>query len=229
MAVNVIAMMTNHDRTVRNALEIFESNKDTSVNCWGFKDIGIETKDAVELVAAMKAAGKTTFLEPLVESEEECLKAAELAVRGKFDYLIGMAFCESAVKLLKFNNIKYFPTCGKRAGIPRMLYGTPESIISDAQRIASYGVDGICLSVYRYADGDPQSMARRFVKEITLPFIISGGINTKECLDFVKSLKPWGFTIGSALFDDSFGSDNYIREKLDSIKNYLAKSSKGSV
>lgn len=221
MPVNVIAMLTNNDKTVENALDIFERNRHSIVQCWGFKDIGIKLEDAVVLVEAMKAAGKTTFLEPLVETEEECLAAANFAVKCKFDYLVAMMFFESAWKVLRENNVKFIPTCGKRAGLPRKLYGTPESIIADAQRIASRGVDGIGLSVYRYVDGDPEEMARQFVRNVKIPMIISGSINSEKRLDFVKSLQPWGFTIGSALFDDSFCKERSIQEKLDYLQNYL--------
>jgi len=49
----------------------------------------------------MKEAGKTTFLEPLVESEEECLKAVQLAIDCQFDYVIGMTFYKSSYELLR--------------------------------------------------------------------------------------------------------------------------------
>lgn len=221
MPVNVIAMLTNNDMTVENALDIFKKNQHSIVKCWGFKDIGIKLEDAVALVEEMKAAGKTTFLEPLVETEEECLAAANFAVKCKFDYLVAMVFYESAWKVLRENNVKFIPTCGKRAGLPRKLYGTPESIIEDAQRIAAYGVNGIGLSVYRYMDGDPEDLARKFVQNVKIPMIISGSINSEKRLDFVKSLGPWGFTIGSALFDESFCAGMSIQGKLDYLQNYL--------
>lgn len=95
MDINVLAMLTNHDKTVKDAYEVFEANKDSKVKCWGFKDIGIPEKDAIELIKKMKREGNVTLLEPLVESESECLKAAQLAIDCQFDYVIGMAFYES--------------------------------------------------------------------------------------------------------------------------------------
>jgi hypothetical protein len=221
MAINLIAMLTHNDKTVEDAQSVFEANKNIKVKCWGFKDVGISEKSAISLVQAMKEAGKITFLEPLVESEEECLKAVQLAIDCQFDYVIGMIFYKSSYELLKNTPVKYFPTCGKRAGLPRMLYGTVDSIIGDAQRIAADGANGICLSAYRYVDGDSEDMARRFVKEVGLPFIITGGIKDDHRLDFVKETKPWGFTIGSALFGSGFGGNKTIAEKLDYILDYL--------
>ncbi len=221
MGVRVIAMLTHNDKTIPDAQEVFEKNKQTKALCWGFKDIGIDVESSKQLVAKMKQAGKMTFLEPLVETEEECIAAAELAVLCKFEYLVGMAFYEKAADILKAGGVKYFPTCGKRAGLPRMLYGTVESIIADAKRILDYGVDGICLSVYRYKDGSPEDMAHEFVKQVNAPLIIAGGINNETRLDFVKALNPWGFTLGSALFTDDFGAERNPCEKLDYVKEYL--------
>lgn len=223
MKTKIIAMLVNNDVTVENALEIFKSNTHKSIKCWGFKDIGISKEDAVDLVKAMKKAGRTTFYEPLIEDEKECIKEAQFAIECKFDYHIGNVFHKSVCDLLKDSGVKYFPTCGNRAGTPRMLYGTIDSVLDDAKRIVGHGADGVCLSVYRYKDGKPEVLAKRFKKEFTAPFIVTGSIGDNQRLDFIKDLKPWGFTVGTALFKDNFGGNNTIYEKLDNIKNYLNK------
>ena len=84
-------------------------------------------------------------------------------------------------------------------------------------------MEGICLSVYRYQDGDPEEMAMEFLKNVDSPMIITGSIGNDERLEFVKNLKPWGFTIGSALFDDSFGHYDKIADKIDAIMEKLEK------
>lgn len=224
MSINLIAMLTNHDKTVPGAKQVFEENKTAKTSCWGFKDVGIELEDAKALVAAMKAEGKTTFMEPLIESEEGCLEAAQFAIDCGFEYVIGMEFYESVAQKLNGTGIKYFPTCGRRAGIPRMLYGTVQEIIDDAKRILAHdGVSGICLSVYRYCDGDPEAMAMEFARQISAPMIVTGSIGNDERLSFVKNMKPWGFTIGSALFDDSFGHYAHIADKLDALLEKLGQ------
>ena len=222
MGINLIAMLTNHDKTVPGAKSVLEENRFAKTGCWGFKDVGIELSDAKALVASMKAEGKTTFMEPLIESEEGCLEAAQFAIDCGFEYVIGMEFYESVAQKLKGTGIQYFPTCGRRAGIPRMLYGTVQEIIDDAKRILSVdGVAGICLSVYRYCDGDPEVMAMEFARQISAPMIVTGSIGNDARLNFVKAMKPWGFTIGSALFDDSFGHYDHISDKLDMLLEKL--------
>jgi len=105
-----------------------------------------------------------------------------------------------------------------------MLYGTHQEIIDDAKRILGYeGVAGICLSVYRYCDGNPEAMAMEFVQSIDKPMIVTGSIGDEKRLNFVKNMKPWGFTIGSALFDDSFGHFEHISDKLDHIQRILCE------
>ncbi len=223
MSIRMIAMLTNHDKTVPGAEAVFADNQGAATAFWGFKDVGISLPDAKKLVRRMKDAGKVTFMEPLIESEEGCLEAAQFAIDCQFDFVVGMAFYESVAKKLAGTGIKYFPTCGRRAGIPRMLYGTHQEIIDDAKRILAYdGVEGICLSVYRYVDGDPEAMAAEFVASVDKPLIITGSIGNDKRLEFVKNLKPWGFTIGSALFDDSFGRYAHIYEKLDAISAKLS-------
>jgi hypothetical protein len=83
----LIVMLTYHDLTVPNALELFERLKDTAVTHWGFKDVGLPPEQMKPVVAAMKAAGKTTYLEVVSLSEAEGLSGAELAVELGFDVL----------------------------------------------------------------------------------------------------------------------------------------------
>lgn len=222
MGIEVIAMLTYNDQTIDNAIDIFEKNKDAKTSCWGFKDIGIDTQAARELVAAMKRAGKTTFLEPLLEDEDSCLNAANMAVKCGFDCVVSMVYNSKVQKILEEGHVAYLPTCGRREGLPRMLYGETCEIIADARDLlVNKGVEGTCLSVYRYVDGDPEKMALAFRKEIRSKLIVSGGINDYKRLDFIKRLQPWGFTIGSALFSHKFGEDLTIAQQLDLIWDYI--------
>ncbi len=221
MSIKLIAFLTWDDQTVGNALEVFEESKMAPTNCWGFKDTGIEEEKAVQLLKKMKEAGKITFLESLVEKEQECLKATQFAIANKFDYLIGMAYYDSVNDILQDKPIKYFPTCGKRSGIPRMLHGTIDEVIADAKRIQQTGVDGLCLSAYRFTGGDPETLAQRFINELDVPVLITGSINSNKRLDAVKRLRPWGFTIGSAFFKHDFGKDLSFAEQIGKVVSYL--------
>lgn len=220
----IITMLTHDDMTIENAHEVYLANRRAKTPCWGFKDVNISAADAEKIGAKIMSDGKEFFFESLVDNPEDGMKAAELAARLHANYLTSMEYYPEVHEMLKPTGVKFIPTCGRRAGHPRrMLYGTIDEIIGDARRIVAKGVDGICLSVFRYADGNPIELASRFVKEVDAPLIVSGSINSDERLDFIKDVNPWGFTVGSALFEDSFGADRTVAEKLDYIWDYLNK------
>jgi len=216
----LIAMLTRKDSTVENALEVFEECKEAPTRYWGFKDIGAGTQRMKTLIEVMKNAGKTTFLEVLNEREDECVRFAKFAIEFQFDYLIGMQYFDTVNDFLRTKPIKYFPTCGKRSGIPRMLDGSIEEIISGAKQIEKAGVDGITLSAYRYR-GNPEELSQEFMKEIQIPIIITGSINNYERLDLIKKLNPWGFTIGSAFFNKDFGKSSTLSGQIKKVVDYM--------
>ena len=73
MTPELIVMLTNNDKTVIDAVEVFESCKDLPVQKWGFKDVGLDKEAMIDLNQKMKAAGKTTYLEVGNYKEEGCL------------------------------------------------------------------------------------------------------------------------------------------------------------
>lgn len=220
--IRVLTMLTHDDQTVENPIEVYKSNRHAKTQCWGFKDINISTEDAKELSKLIRADKKELYFESLVDNEKDAIKIAKVAIECNAEYLTAMEYFESVHAMLKAANVKFIPTCGIRKGVPRrMLYGTIDDIINHANEIAKHGVEGICLSVFRYVDGDPIELAKRFVKEVDAPLVVSGSINSDERLDFIKDVKPWGFTIGSALFDSDFGEDRSIVEKLDYVFEYI--------
>jgi len=223
MSIKMIAMLTYNDKTVKNALELFEKCKSLSVEHWGFKDVGLPVVQMKELVRYMKNAKKKTFLEVVSYTEKECIRATELAIECKFDYLMGTMFHQSVYDLLKDKPIKYMPFCGKVSGSPSVLEGSINEIIAHAKSIKGKNVYGLDLLAYRYT-GDPEELAQKFIKEINLPAIIAGSINSFEKLEKVKKLNPWGFTIGSAFFDKKFVKGGSFKEQIESIVKYLENS-----
>lgn len=223
MFVTPVAMLTHHDVTVPNALEVFEENKHSKAEYWGFKNTGVDFKQSEKIAQSMRDAGKIVAYESLVTSEEDSLTAAKFAIENGCKMLLGMKFYRSVSELLKENGLWYFPAFGKRDG-PSKLVGTPEEIAEDGLNALAQGSYGLRLSVYRYMDGDPETMAAYVIPKVQNggQMMITGTINSYERLDFLKRVQPWGFTMGGALFDDSFGIAN-IAEKLDAVCDYMAK------
>jgi len=220
MNLKMIVMLTNHDKTVEDAIELFEDCKNISVEHWGFKNVGLPVVQMKKLVRNMKNTKKKTFLEVVSYTEKECIQATELAIECKFDYLMGTIFYQSVYDLLKDKPIKYMPFCGKVSDSPSILEGSIEEIITHAKILKEKNVYGLDLLAYRYT-GDPEELAQKFIKEIDLPVIIAGSINSFEKLEKVKKLNPWGFTIGSAFFDKKFVKGGSFEEQIERIVKYL--------
>ena len=219
----MIVMLTNHDKTTEDAIELFENCKNIPVEHWGFKNVGLPVDQMKRLVKNMKNANKKTFLEVVSYTEKECIEATELAIECEFDYLMGTMFYQSVYDLLKDKPIKYMPFCGKISGSPSVLEGSINDIIAHAKSIKEKKIYGLDLLAYRYT-GDPLKLAKKFIEEIKLPVIIAGSINSFEKLEKVKKLNPWGFTIGSAFFNKKFVKGGSFKEQIERIVKYLENS-----
>jgi len=217
--MDLIVMLTNHDQTVKDAIEIFDSAKDLDVKHWGFKNIGLPVPQMKQLVKSMKDAGKTTYLEVVTYDEPDCISAAELAIECGFDCLMGTKYYPSLGKLVK-GKIKYLPFCGHIWSNPSILGDDIDGIIEDAKHLKSLGCDGTDLLAFRFV-GDPIQLINRFVKEVDFTTCIAGSIDSYQRLDFMKEVNPPSFTMGSALFNQNFVPDGSFKDNLKAVADYL--------
>ena len=213
MKSNLIVMLTHNDKTVHNALEVFESCKDLPVNFWGFKDVDLPKPEMRELIKAIKNAGKTTFLEVVSYTMEECLAGAEFAVDFGFDFLMGTLFFPEVWEFLKEKDIKYSPFVGKVSGSPSILEGTVDSMVEETVFLDSQGVHGVDLLAFRHKE-NPEKLAAEFISRSKVPVILAGSIDSFEKIEFVNNVNPWGYTMGSALFTQNFLPDGSFRQNL---------------
>jgi len=216
----LIVMLTHQDRTVQDALQLFERTQDYPITHWGFKDVGLSPKEMQRVVTAMKAAEKNTFLEVVSLSEEEGLSGARLAVDLGFDVLMGTVFFPSIGEYLKDKAIKYYPFPGHIHSHPSILDGTIEEIVAHACELESYGADGLDLLTYRYA-GDAAHLLKKVVKATQVPVVSAGSIATFERITEVWDSGAWGFTIGSAFFEKQFVPDGSFEENVLAVCNWL--------
>lgn len=213
MESNLIVMLTHEDKTVENALEIFETCKGLPVNYWGFKDVGLPSPQMRELIKALKSAGKTTFLEIVSYTKDECMAGAEFAVDFGFDFLMGTLFFPEVWEFLKEKDIKYSPFVGDVSGSPSVLKGTVESMLEESESLRAEGVHGVDLLAFRH-ESDPEELARDFIRLSKIPVILAGSIDSFERIEFVNDINPWGFTMGSALFNENFVPGGSFRQNL---------------
>ena len=222
MRPDIIIMLTHHDRTVENALEVFGTCKDLPVRYWGFKNVGMPKDYMKKLAAAMKAAGKTTFLEVVTYDEASCLEGAQTAVDCGFDYLMGTLYYDSVAELLRRNGMAYLPFVGRVSGSPSILKGTNEEIIRNARDLMAKGVTGFDILAYRHVI-DGEKLAREFCAAVDARVCIAGSINSWARIDTMFDIGPWTFTMGSALFEKKFVPSGSFRDNLKAVADYMAK------
>jgi len=216
----LIVMLTHNDVTVANAPEVFEECKDAKAKFWGFKEVGLPIEEMKKLYARMKECGKTTFLEVVAYTEEECLEGAKMAVECGCDILMGTLYFQSIMDYCKENDLKYMPFVGKITGRPSVLEGTIEGMIAEANDYISKGAYGIDLLGYRYV-GDAVELNKKFVAGVNGPVCLAGSVNSYKRLDEVKDADSWSFTIGGAFFENKF--DGTFAEQIDKVCTYMEK------
>lgn len=214
----LIVMLTHNDVTVKNAAEIFEECKDSKAEFWGFKEVGLPLDEMKALFQHMKELGKTTFLEVVAYTEEECMEGAKMGVACGVDYLMGTLFFDSINEYCKANNLKYLPFVGKIEGRPSVLSGSMDEIVAQANEITKRGVAGFDLLGYRYV-GDAAALNKKFVAETSVPVVLAGSVNSYQRLDEVKDADPWAFTIGGAFFENRFNGT--FEEQIDKVVDYV--------
>ena len=209
MKPNFIVMLTRNTVTVDNALDVFNECQDLPVDCWGFKDTGITEQGICKLVDAIKEAGKKSFLEVVTLDEASCMDAAKIAYNSGVDYLIGTMFYPSVWEYISSKQIAYFPFVGDiYVNVhPAIMKGSPESMIEKSKMFHEMNIQGINLPAYHYVDDCPEELARKVIERSKSDVIIAGNITNVSRLNFIKNLNPWGFTIGSSLFDGAFAED----------------------
>lgn len=216
--INLIVMLTLNDFTVKNAAEIFEECKNSDAKYWGIKEKGLPINDMKRLCHHMKECGKTAILEVVAYTEDEGLAGAQIAVECGFDILMGTIFSDTINEYCKKNNLKYMPFVGSVTERPSILEGEIDDILKEAQQYLANGVYGIDLLGYRYI-GDIEALNEAIIKNIDAPVCIAGSIDSYDKLDYIKRLRPWAFTIGSAFFDNCFGGT--IAQQIDNVINHI--------
>jgi len=216
----LIVMLTHHDQTVPDALDLFERTKEYPITHWGFKDVGLSPKEMARVVEAMKAAKKTTYLEVVSLSEEEGLQGARLAVDLGFDILMGTVYFPSIREYLKDKPVRYYPFPGHVHSHPSILDGTIDDIVAHACDLETYGVHGLDLLTYRY-NGEASRLLKQVVESTKIPIVSAGSIASYDRIHEVWEAGAWGFTIGSAFFDRQFVPEGSFEENVLAVCNWL--------
>lgn len=217
-----VLMMTRDDVTVPDALKLYDEISDTGISHIGFKDMGIDISDQVELVRAIGDNGHASFLEVVDLTEEGEIKSAGNAAQIGVDYLVGGTQVEATLKMIEGTRVRYMPYVGDPVGHPATLTGEIDDIADQAKRAADLGVHGINLLSFRYR-GNPLELTERVVKAVNIPVLAAGSVNSFKRIRQLRDVGVWGFTIGGAVMDCSIVKGG-IAEQIRAVLGTLGSS-----
>jgi hypothetical protein len=221
----LIFMLTHHDVTIPNAIEVFENEvKGSDLKFVGCKDIGLSLEDLEELFLRMKEEGLTTFLEVVSYDEGKHFEGIDKAICVGADYIIGGMpwFAKKTVKYLreKEAKIKFFPYIGRIVDHPCRLEGTVEEIVDNGLEFEKNDIEGINLLLYRYSV-NVDHLFDEVTKKLHIPIIYAGSVDNYSKIRQLTSRNVFAFTIGSAILEYKFSPENSIRRQIEAVLEKL--------
>lgn len=200
--MDFIFMLTNHDATVPDAVEVYESIRTTGLRLVGFKDIGASPDTLRRLTDTMHEDGRTVFLEVVSTSRDDELRSIEAGLKLGVDVIMGGTNHQAALGLIDQAPVRYFPFPGTVVGHPSELRGSLADIASQAAELTGHpAVGGLDLLAYRHLTVDPVDLTRAVVAVSNGPVVVAGSIDRAERIRGVGGAGAWAFTIGGAIFD----------------------------
>lgn len=217
-----IFMLTKDDQTVPDALEVYDTLRDTGLRYVGFKDVGQPVERLRQLSAAMRADGREVFLEVVSERPEDELRSINAALEIGVDWLMGGTHADEALAILDQvgppgtpGRPRYLPFPGRVVGHPSILEGTIDEIAESARSLtARDGVDGLDLLAYRWS-GDVPALVRAVVSAASGPVVAAGSVDSMERIQALTDAGAWAFTIGGAIFDRKLPAGPSVREQVE--------------
>jgi hypothetical protein len=209
-----IFMLTRHDRTVPDALDVYDGIRDLPLRYVGFKDIGVPHATLRELTRRMHADGREVMLEVVSEHADDELRSIAAAAEIGVDWVLGGTHPDQALDALGGATVRYCPFPGRIVGHPSLLRGSIAEIAGSARDLtARDGVHGLDLLAYRY-DGDVEALVAAVVAAASGPVIAAGSVDSVERIRTLARLGVWGFTIGGAIFDRRLPAGPSVREQV---------------
>jgi len=201
--IEFVFMLTRDDVTVADAPEVLAGLRNTGLRYVGFKDIGPEPEVLRDVTAAAHDAGMEVMLEVVSTSREDELRSVRAALDIGVDWVLGGTNAEEGALVLSGTAVRYCPFPGTITGHPSVLSGAIDEIAADAARLTAIdGVHGVDLLAYRHATADVGALTRAVADAVDGPVIAAGSVATIEQIGVLEEAGAWGFTIGSAIFEE---------------------------
>ena len=201
--IEFVFMLTRDDVTVSHARDVLGEVRDVGLRYVGFKDIGPEPEVLRDVTAAAHEAGMEVMLEVVSTSREDELRSVRAALDIGVDWVLGGTNAEEGALVLAGTAVRYCPFPGTITGHPSVLSGAIDEIAADAARLTAIdGVHGVDLLAYRHATADVGALTRAVADAVDGPVIAAGSVATIEQIGVLEEARAWGFTIGSAIFEE---------------------------
>lgn len=224
--MDFIFMLTRHDRTVEDALDIVDLVCEQGVTHVGFKDIGVPPPTMRTLVERIRQHGATTYLEVVSTTPDSV--AQSLAVAGELgvDRVLGgtdVAAAQAALGSLA----GYFPFPGHPQGHPTRLGGSPDLVAEHCTRALAAGCGGVDLLAYRATEAAPLDLVR--AARAAMPrgvLIVAGSVSSAAQIEALADAGVDAFTIGSAVFEGAFSpAKGSLRSQIADVLSASARAS----
>ena len=220
--IEFIFMLTRNDKTIPNAMEVYEEIRDSGLRYVGFKDIGLPPASLASLAAAMRSDGREVFLEVVSEHAADEIRSVKASLEIGVDWLLGGTHPDEALAVLDEigppgspGRPKYCPFPGRVVGHPSVLEGTIDEIADSARQLtARNGIDGLDLLAYRWS-GDVPALVRAVSTAASGPVIAAGSVESGEQINALTAAGAWAFTIGGAIFDHRLPAGPSVREQVE--------------
>jgi len=223
--MDFIFMLTRHDQTVEDCLQVFEAVREVGLTHVGFKDVGVDYPTLERLHRAIKESGATSYMEVVSTTPEAVLNSARVGRRLGVDRLMGGTDVASVMEIIRGTKIAYLPFPGRPEGHPTKLGGSPADVERHCRQFMEQGCLGVDLLAYRATEADPIdliSAARRGLGSKGL-LVIAGSVDSPRRIRATADAGADAFTIGSAAFDGSFSPSkgllvNQLRDILEACR-----------
>ena len=195
-------MLTRNDKTVADCEAVLAEVLPLGLRHIGFKDIGVDKATLRRLNRDIQAAGATSYLEVVSETQVAARRSAEMAVEIAVDRLLGGTEVEATLEILAGSGIDYFPFPGQPVGHPTRLKGQPEEVAENCRRFLEAGAAGADLLAYRAEEAAPLGLVRAAREALgTAPLIVAGDVDRQSRIDDLAAAGADAFTIGTAVFE----------------------------
>jgi hypothetical protein len=215
--IEFVFMLTHHDRTVDQPLDVYLSIRDCGLRYVGFKDIGATPAELRRVCDHAHADGLEVMLEVVSTTIEEELRSIAAAAEIGVDWVLGGTHPRDGLEVLAGSRSKarYCPFPGTIVGHPSVLHGEIAEIAESARAITALdGVYGLDLLAYRHPSADVAELTRAVVQASAGPVIAAGSVATVEQIATLDAAGAWGFTIGGAIFEGRLPGGPAIDEQI---------------